>query len=617
MKRMINKNVERIALAIIVICISIALFADVQSTGNLSMALNGAGVSQFVIFCTLCIVVFKCRNIIRGYQLQVRSRIFYILLAFLFSVFMIVGKRQQANVDLKFFFIGGPMFIGYMALFWGMAVLLDYEVLRKIQNFSVKLEGNLSNFVFEKHTKIAPMLIVWLFRLPWLIAFFPCTTSWDGAIQIRNFYGREIFTNHHPPLVSFFYGNIAWYSNAMGIDNLGMFMIPVIQVLLSSFAVSKGCELLKKLRVPFWMRWCSLLYYAAFTVWCIYDCTIIKDTLYYPFVLLFSIKVIECLIDEETFLNKKTNVIILALYGIMLTQVRNNGIYVFVLTLLFLSFCLKRKRKLIMLVSLLFSLIFIGVLENCIYPAFGVINLEDKVDKYCILFQQTAKYSIEHPNDVTDEEREVLNKLFDYDELPKVYNPYLADWVKNCLRVQEGAEEDPTNSVFAGMRDEYIKVWFAQFCRHPWTYVEAFMECSYGYYYPDLRVYKEGYGSYELSHDLLTNRMSDISQIEELRMMRFLLEQLDKLEYVPGIGMLYRCGFYTWILIAIMIFFLKDRHYRALVGCLPAFVNILICMISPVNTCIRYMMPTMCLIPILLCLVWYKYRNIRSVSSCE
>lgn len=617
MKCIKNKWIQNILVVIIAFCISIALVADVKSTGNLSMAINGTGVLQTVVFTSVCIAIFRIKNTINKYFITKRMQVFYILVSFLLSAFMIIGKKQDAHEDLKYGYIAVLMFIGYFALFWCIEVLFDNKVLKHLKNYHTKPEGKISTWIFEKHSFVAPLIIVWLFRIPWMIAFFPCTVSWDGAIQIRNFYGREIFTNHHPPLVSFLYGNIAWYSNKLGIDNIGMFMIPVLQVLLSSFAVAKACELFKRLKVPFAARWCSLLYYAAFSVWCIYDCTIIKDTLYYPLVMLFTIKLIECLIDEDYFWHRKINLFLLIIYGIIMTQIRNNGIFVLVISLLILVCAVKKDKKKIIVSGMIIALLCIGILENIVYPTFGVINLEDKVDKYCLLFQQTAKYSIEHSDDITEEEREVLDQLFDYEELAKVYNPHLADWVKNCLRIQEGSAEDPTNSIFAGLRNQYLKVWFAQFCRHPLTYIDTFFECSYGYYYPDSRVYKEGYGEYELSHDLLTNRMSDISQIEKLDKVRFMFEQISKIEYLPGIGMLYRCGTYTWALIIIMLFLWKDRKYRALIGCVPAFVNVLICLISPVNTCIRYMMPTMCLIPILICLGWNEYTKGYKNDSYE
>ena len=199
--------------------------------------------------------------------------------------------------------------------------------------------------------------------------------------------------------------------------------------------------------------------------------------------------------------------------------------------------------------------------------------------------------------------------MFDYDELPNVYEPHLADWVKNCLREQEGSATNPTGSHFAELKKDYLKVWFAQFLRHPLTYIDAFFECSYGYYYPEVGTYKEGLGFYEEERYMFTASMSDAKQIEQLAPVRFLLEQLSKLEYVPGIGMLYRAGFYAWCVIFAVVYFVVQKKYKALIVAIPAMVNILVCMISPVNTCIRYAMPTMCMVPIILAVMWYQGRK--------
>ena len=48
--------------------------------------------------------------------------------------------------------------------------------------------------------------------------------------------------------------------------------------------------------------------------------------------------------------------------------------------------------------------------------------------------------------------------LFDYDELPNVYEPHLADWVKNCLREQEGSATNPTGSHVAALKKDYLKI---------------------------------------------------------------------------------------------------------------------------------------------------------------
>jgi hypothetical protein len=135
------------------------------------------------------------------------------------------------------------------------------------------------------------------------------------------------------------------------------------------------------------------------------------------------------------------------------------------------------------------------------------------------------------------------------------------------------------------------------------SYINTFFECSYCYYYPEVKPYKEGNGFYEMDRHTFTEGMHDARQIEQLAPARFILEQLSKLEYVPGIGLLYRCGFYTWCVLFAVVYFIIKKTYMNIVMAIPAIVNILVCLISPVNTCIRYALPTMCMIPVLMALI--------------
>ena len=607
-----NRIIHESKYVLMAACSTVALFADVVSTGNMSMALNGDGIPQLIAFIILIYTYRKAWDKENSLLQKTgkREKITAGFVAVIFSICMIIGKAQTAHEDLKYQIFAVVMLAGYLPLFYTIVAFLekllaDYSEGRVEKDSNEKI-GRTTKWIFEDHVILGVMIIVFLCRLPYLIAFYPCSMSWDGGAQICNFYGRELFTNHHPPLLSFFYGAIAWYSQEWGIPNIGMFTIPLMQTLLSAFAAAKVCELLKYLKTPYWVRWSSLLYYATFTVWCIFDCTVIKDTLYYPFTMLFTVQVIYCLLDSEKFCNKKKNLFLMLLYGVMMSEVRNNGIFVLVFTMPFLIIAVKRRKKFVLGLVTVISLVIVFILDNFLYPSLGVINLESKVDTYCIMFQQTAEYAAKHPDDVTAQEREFLNTMFDYDEMAKVYNPRLADWVKNCLRIQEGSNEDPTSSTFASMKKEYLHIWFAQFLRHPLTYIDTFFKCSYGYYYPEVGTYKEGMGFYEMDRHMFTEGMHGAAQIESLAPARFILEQISKLEYAPGIGLLYKCGFYTWVVIFAVGYLIAKKRYVDIITIIPAMVNILVCLVSPVNTCIRYAMPTMCMLPVIIAII-YRY----------
>jgi hypothetical protein len=599
-----KKTIREITAVLTSICSTVAIFADTESTGNLSMALNGDGIPQ-LIGVVLLIYMYR-KVLVSGVLLQdlsKREKIWYGILSVFFAIFMIIGKAQNVNEYLKYKYFAVVLFIGYVPIFFVIVSFLG----KKIEEISVKklktTVGKVTEWIFEKHIYVGAAIVMLICRVPYIIAFFPCSMTWDGGSQICSFYGIEPFTNHHPPLVSFLYGLIAEYSQAWNIPNIGMFVIPLINMVLSILAVAKVCELFRYLETPYWVRWGSLIYYAAFTVWCIFDMTVIKDSMYYQFTLLFTIQIIYCLIKKKAFFERKSNLILLIVYGLFMSQLRNNGIFVLIFALPVVFFFVERKNKAVFAGAsiILFGLIY--VINNMLYPALGVTNIAVKEDTYCIMFQQTAKYGQDYPDDVTSEERDFLNTMFDYDELVQVYNPQLADWVKNCLKVCEANSPDHTNREFAEIKSQYFKVWFDQLMRHPMSYINTFLECSYGYYYPEVKPYKEGNGFYEMDRHTFTEGMHDARQIEQLAPARFILEQLSKLEYVPGIGLLYRCGFYTWCVLFAVVYFIIKKTYMNIVMAIPAIVNILVCLISPVNTCIRYALPTMCMIPVLMALI--------------
>ena len=596
---------KKVLLSILDLCICIALFADTSSTGNLSMAVNGDGVFQAVTFGAIYLLLSKiCVEKADFFKENTRrEKIVFTILAALFSVFMLIGRYEEKHIDLKYVWIAVPMLVGYLAFFYfGITFLANW--VKKQQNSQVNSSiGKATKWIFEEHIVFGVAAFMILCRIPYLLFFYPGSMTWDGGVQICSFYGKELFTNHHPPLISFLYGAIAKYSDLWNIPNVGMFLIPIMQTLISTWAVIRVCQLMQYKKVHYWVRWCALLYYSAFTVWCISDVTVIKDSLYYPFTLLFFVQAAYCIFDKQGFFQKKSNIFFFILDAVLVCEIRNNGIFVVLFTMFFMFFAVQKKKKIYFTFLCAVSIGVVLFLEKMVYPAAGVITLEAKVDTYCIMYQQTAAYYAKHPEDVTEEEYELLNTIFDYEQAAKDYNPHLADWVKNSMRVQEGDPADPTASAFAAIKDEYLRVWLAQGLRHPLTYISTFIDCSYGYYYPEVQQYIGGMGEYESDRNILTYGTHRSRQIEEFAFGRFMLEQLTKIQYFPVIGLLYRAGFYTWCVMFAFSFLFLQKRYRELILTIPAVVNILVCLISPINWCIRYALPTMCMVPILFALI--------------
>ena len=68
----------------------------------------------------------------------------------------------------------------------------------------------------------------------------------------------------------------------------------------------------------------------------------------------------------------------------------------------------------------------------------------------------------------------------------------------------------------------------------------------------------------------------------------------------PGLGLLNAPGTFSWLLVLASVALLRRRKGVALIACLPLWLALGICCVSPVNALVRYMLPIMAATPLLL-----------------
>lgn len=76
-----------------------------------------------------------------------------------------------------------------------------------------------------------------------------------------------------------------------------------------------------------------------------------------------------------------------------------------------------------------------------------------------------------------------------------------------------------------------------------------------------------------------------------------------KTRQMPVIGLFCSLGFFVWMDIFVMIYFIlykKDKKF--VLYNIPALITLLICVASPANNTMRYGLPIMFIAPVLLCM---------------
>lgn len=452
-------------------------------------------------------------------------------------------------------------------------------------------------FLFEEHAWAAPFVCMVAAWIPYVIFLFPGTISWDGMEALTSAFRYMEWTNHHPFFSSGLMRAAIEIGRALGNENIGFFLYTFCQLLLQSGLFAAVFCLMKKMKVPYIIRILTLVWFAFFSVWPTNGYAMNKDSMYYIVFLAFML-LTSFLLKTNEF--QKGKALFYTVYFISMLSVclfRNNGIYVLILSLPFVAVVGTRRRRKEIGCLILALLLFWGAYQKLLLPGLDISPGSSR-EMFSIPFQQTARYVKEHGNEVTGEEARAIAAILDYENLAQLYEPELSDNVKWTYNDNAVTEE----------KLSYFKVWFQQFLKHPVTYFDATLNNIYRYFDPTQEEFYKGVsGEYEISGPDFYYKYFSFQQNESFQEERKMLRGIaESVKRIPGVGMIYGTGLYTWILLAIFGAFVVKKKYHAMVLSVPLLVSLLVCIASPVNGCQRYMLPILVSLPVLVCWIFER-----------
>lgn len=570
-----------------------ALFAQLR------YMMRGWGFQNSILVFFLTIAYY-----ILGRKIKITFSIWNVIFGSIFALLFVLGKCYQDAGTISFvytswkYFLVAVVFLFSIFTFFYCCLEYLYYVVEHIKNTAGKMcESRILNF-FDNKPFIASFMCMCVSRLPYLVFFYPGIVSWDAMFQLDSYYGVYEWTTHHPPLSTL----LIVFMHKMGIlvgktDNIGVFFYVFIQVLIEAFIIAYCITILKKWGISIKARLITIAYFSLFTVWGIYSVTVVKDSLYYMFFLLWYMLFIK-MYNEKMTLGKSVLLIGCSLIVILL---RKNGLYIVIPSLLMLGFKSKAWKKCIgvAIMILMCSLLF----DKIVWSSIGIADNTHR-DEFAMLFQQTARYVKEYPEDVTSEEKKILEKILVYDKLAERYNPDIADPVKSSAGTQIAKLSDKEIK-------EYLQVWIKQLKRHPLVYIEAFLNGTYRYWYPDAKVYNHNIGQYfQVTDPVVDKGFFSFSFMDCFSNIRVAIYNISYILYkMPFTNIFYCPATYTWLLIFIVYYIMRKREYRYIILAIPVMLATLINLVSPVNGYLRYTLPIMATIPVLLSFVIYKEKG--------
>lgn len=306
-------------------------------------------------------------------------------------------------------------------------------------------------------------LVIFMAWLPWYLAYFPGTFSYDIAWQTIYVFSGE-WSSHHPPLHTALWAACLAIGSSLGIEPLVLYSITQMMFLAICcswfivFAVSKGSRL--------GLTLCFLAFFMNPVV-ALFSFQPTKDAVLGGFFLLLLIEMLQC-VDAQRPVPTKSWVTIGAL-SLVCCLLRNNFIYALMPSAILCLLLTRSERKGI--VATFCAIIGLyALITFCAYPIMG-ISKGNPVEALSVPDSQMSSAIVRHYDDLSPEEQAKASDWVDVPLLRNSYNPRFAD---------------PTKAAFERISQNtgaFLSLYCDLGVKYPIDYIDGFLQLNIPYWY--------------------------------------------------------------------------------------------------------------------------------------
>lgn len=435
-------------------------------------------------------------------------------------------------------------------------------------------------------------LLCWL---PYYLYEYPGIMTPDSINQFEQVLGMVPYSNHHPwahtMLIGLFYHIGRLFTSDIP---TALSFYTVFQMCFMAFAAAWLISTLQKCRIKNIFCFLTTAFYALTPYHGVFSVTIWKDIMFSGAVLLFTSALLRIVFLfpasagvtadaadrtlRQRFLGIKEKTAVLAVYiisGWMLCLFRSNGWYAFLFSLPFLLLAFRRSLRLMLPIHIAILTAAV-IVKGPVMDAYQVAQ-PDFVESICIPLQQVARVICED-KELTQEEWDLVHSVMDTSYIKELYSSGFADNMKELARA--GHPE-----YLASHKGEYLKLWLSLGLRYPSVYLQAHIDQTIGYWYPDTE-YTVADIDGIIANDTGASSRPLIGGPLVVKTKEILLKLGDIL---PLYGLLSSMGAMFWaLLVLIAITIVKKQHDRYILF-LPGLAVILTLFIAtPVASEFRY-----------------------------
>lgn len=263
----------------------------------------------------------------------------------------------------------------------------------------------------------------------------------------------------------------------------------------------------------------------------------------------------------------------LIISGLLVCFWRNDGIYMVAPPLFCLIFVEKGRfwKRFLLSLAIVVS-VYVGFIKVAL-PSMNIAPTE-RIETLSLPVQQTARYLKAYPNDVTNHEKHILATTFKNPEkLREIYVPNNADPVKFSLRKKFNLRK-------------YAKVWLDMGLRHPGVYLSATFAGTNGYYVP--WILAPDFTWCGAMADYAKPTFLHMHYVTSAKVRNRFIQIIGSAGTVPFINIFFSTSIAIWLCLLMALLMWTKYGFRFIVPIIPIFMNLLICIASPVNGLVRY-----------------------------
>ena len=509
--------------------------------------------------------------------MRFRVKIPEIFLSLVFSIIAIFGYSFKTTNSSNLVFLYPIrfliLFFIYLILFFIIIIYLEKKLLSYEKNTSSKI----CDFIFNKHLFLIPIIII-ICWLPYIIIKYPGTPGWDFYYFLNGYYEYDSTLTHHFPLI---YVYMCMYFIEFGVlinnVNFGLFLLTLFHASIMIISFSVVFKYLKKWNVSYRIRWFILLFYSLMPLFGNYATTIYHDIIYSSLILLYVLLLTDVVSDNFLVIKKY---IMIGILSLLLCLTRKNGVFIVLPTNFYIIYkylskknCREKLVKIFCCVIPIILFCFSNYLFSLKYIKTSYL------EAMSIPIQSIARYSKYYNNDITEEEKEAINGVIDYDYAGIVYNPTIVDKTRNNYGNYNATGDEII---------DFFKVWVKLFFRHPDSYIEAVVNTNYPLYYPFVNVTYTFFEVKSWDYDTYL----DFDGPNALSEIRYKLRDINnKFETIPLLQYINDPGVYVWLLFFLIMLLFKKKKDLWL-PLIPMIMTFACCLNAPTidyNT--RYVFP--------------------------